>query len=753
VSNNFTQIEDPKGQKCIHCKKSWKNLTVTTMKAHLSNLKFSKEYKINLCSFVPPNVSAAMVSKLQEVEGKKEKKRHFNDRVTAEMNYEQAEIAKKQKGSIEDCFQTSASILADQKVANYVYVTRQSFNSCDNLAYKEAFAAAARAGPGYVPPTRTVIEGRLLDDRFDVIKAADAQRFTKHSERGEGMTITSDACTIHKKPLTNYIAKWPGEPGILLKYEDATKLYQEDGEKNAETVFDSLVEVIEEVGPSNVTAVVMDNAPTMIAAMALLMIRYTFLFCIGCLAHKVNTLVKHIIKDDDMEEVLLLVEKTKKIVHHFNEKHKPHALLETYQREHLLTTLGFIVPADTRFGLYLLMLHRVYRLKAALQACVLGKEHIKFCENGTWDDDEVVAIIKDDVYWDEMLKLLTLLFPLLRLIRLAELNREVIGKFYPAMLAAKQRLENEHGLLPYGSKIRDKFVAKAVVGEWLQDVHVAAYVVDPEYWDVNHLSMPEVMGSFARIIDNIFFHKTPPAEGWYSKVMGQLRLFKDKRGQFGRPCAPNAAKNMSPSTFFLTYGIDTIELTYMAKKLFHISISNDAAELNWKQYKDNSTKMRSSLHADTVHKLISIQAGAVLRENILRDDKLEALKWTLDDEVCKLNKEVEDSRDRIVANFLNYQEDWEDEKIRTKNRAHESLLNDKYQHVYLFDSDTDEVRRIVHVEWCTTNRPARYALITQLINQQDDEEDLVSYYINESLYECIRAAPAPYNQQRRLISN
>ena len=165
--------------------------------------------------------------------------------------------------------------------------------------------------------------------------------------------------------------------------------------------------------------------------------------------------------------------------------------------------------------------------------------------------------------------------------------------------------------------------------------------------------------------------------------------------------------------------------------------------------------MRSSLHADTVHKLISIQAAAVLRENILRDDKLEALKWTLDDEVCKLSKEVQDSRDRIVVNFLNYQEDWEDEKIRTKNRAHEGLLNDKYQHVYLFDSDTDEVRRIEHVEWCTTLRPARYALITQLMNQQDGEEDLVSYHyhINESLYECIRAVPAPYNQQRRLISN
>ena len=64
--------------------------------------------------------------------------------------------------------------------------------------------------------------------------------------------------------------------------------------------------------------------------------------------------------------------------------------------------------------------------------------------------------------------------------------------------------------------------------------------------------------------------------------------------------------------------------------------------------------MRSRLHADTVHKLISIQAAAVLRANILRDDKSEALKWTLDDEVCKLCKEVQDSRDHINVDFLNY---------------------------------------------------------------------------------------------------
>ena len=290
-----------------------------------------------------------------------------------------------------------------------------------------------------------------------------------------------------------------------MKYEDATELYQEDATKSADRAFDGLVEVIENVGPSNVTAVTLDNAPVMLAAMGLLQIRYEFLFCLGCLAHKVNTLVKHLIKDDDMNDIFEIVEKTKKIV--------------------------------------------------------------------------------------------------------------------------------------------------------------------------------------------------------------------------------------------------------MAKKIFLVSIANEAAELNWKQYKDNSTKNRSALLPDKVHKLICIQAAATLREHQLNGFKYEAAKWTIDDEVCKLSKQVEMSRDNIIVKFLNYQEDWEEDKIRTKNRAHESLLNDKYQHVYLYDSDTQETRRILHVEWSTAHRPAKYAVVTQFVHgiHENEEDDLVSYYINESLFDCIRAAPLPYNQQRRLI--
>ena len=53
------------------------------------------------------------------------------------------------------------------------------------------------------------------------------------------------------------------------------------------------------------------------------------------------------------------------------------------------------------------------------------------------------------------------------------------------------------------------------------------------------------------------------------------------------------------------------ELPCMAKHIFSVALSNDAAEINWKKkkYKDcsTSTKERSRLLPEIVHKLITIQ--------------------------------------------------------------------------------------------------------------------------------------------------
>jgi uncharacterized ubiquitin-like protein YukD len=94
-------------------------------------------------------------------------------------------------------------------------------------------SAVSKAGSSYVGPSEYLVRNRLLDDDFAAVKARNDARISNHSMARRLMTIVSDACTINKKPLTNYVAKYTNEPGILLKYEDATEFYQDNEEKIA----------------------------------------------------------------------------------------------------------------------------------------------------------------------------------------------------------------------------------------------------------------------------------------------------------------------------------------------------------------------------------------------------------------------------------------------------------------------------------------------------------------------------------------
>ena len=67
VAQNYSDVIDPKGVKCNHCNSSWKTLTETTKKAHLSNKSFSTRYGIKLCTQVPAAVSLEFTAKLQQV--------------------------------------------------------------------------------------------------------------------------------------------------------------------------------------------------------------------------------------------------------------------------------------------------------------------------------------------------------------------------------------------------------------------------------------------------------------------------------------------------------------------------------------------------------------------------------------------------------------------------------------------------------------------------------------------------------------
>ena len=233
---------------------------------------------------VPKNVSLFFIETLNTLQQKRAEQKTHNITMENRLNFEKEKLntavgtKRLRQTQIDELVDYEAIALADKKIARYIFCTNHSFSSCEHLSYKEMISAVSKAGPSYVGPTYKMVRTRLLDQEYESVKARNEARINDHSLTGRLMTIVSDACTIHKKPLTNYVAKYTNEPGILLKYEDATTLYQNDGIKDAEAVANGISCVIEEVGERNVAAAVLDNAPVMVAAMGILSVIYKSVF-------------------------------------------------------------------------------------------------------------------------------------------------------------------------------------------------------------------------------------------------------------------------------------------------------------------------------------------------------------------------------------------------------------------------------------------------------------------------------------------
>ena len=62
------------------------------------------------------------------------------------------QVGKKRTKDIADLYKIAHKNHADKMIANYIFSTKQSFKSCNSLAYTEMVKAITEAGPGYIPP-------------------------------------------------------------------------------------------------------------------------------------------------------------------------------------------------------------------------------------------------------------------------------------------------------------------------------------------------------------------------------------------------------------------------------------------------------------------------------------------------------------------------------------------------------------------------------------------------------------------------
>ena len=198
--------------------------------------------------------------------------------------------------------------------------------------------------------------------------------------------------------------------------------------------------------------------------------------------------------------------------------HKPHAYFMQHSKMHNKgRRVNLIRASDTRFAGYFYAMHRQLRCRKALEATVYsaawnGLKQLKLIVH------RAVIDVKEDLFWKRMFILLRALFPLLKLLRLADSNKPnmdkvcyLLNKARLHLVKSKDNLMNEV-LFPPNFRIRSQDEADAIYDSNERD-------------DDNDDDDGEVLGDFTDADEDVYEKEdqwgtlyTDDSKGIFSKV-------------------------------------------------------------------------------------------------------------------------------------------------------------------------------------------------------------------------------------------
>jgi hypothetical protein len=252
-----------------------------------------------------------------------------------------------------------------------------------------------------------------------------------------GLAMATDGATIQRHPMMNVMGLSVVFSNVmLLAVLDATEHLARGFHKDAEYIANSIIPIIRQLpNPLCLDLIVCDGAADMTRFRLLLCALFPFVLSIWCISHITNRIFSKI---GDIYVVGELIRKGKLIVDKFgSSKHFEHALFESKCMEILHKRRALLHYCETRFGLYFIMLHRILQLKSVLLACVTCPEYLGRYPEG--DEDEVKAIIMDPDFWSDVTQLISVVWPLIQLIRLGDANKPSLFAVYRATKLVKKR--------------------------------------------------------------------------------------------------------------------------------------------------------------------------------------------------------------------------------------------------------------------------------------------------------------------------
>eukprot|EP00252_Welwitschia_mirabilis_P022545 TRINITY_DN612_c0_g1_i10.p1 TRINITY_DN612_c0_g1~~TRINITY_DN612_c0_g1_i10.p1 ORF type:complete len:678 (-),score=124.38 TRINITY_DN612_c0_g1_i10:842-2875(-) len=449
-------------------------------------------------------------------------------------------------------------------VAQFWYSQGLPLHTFATPMFQRVFDAVAECGPGnFKAPTYTEMRTSMLQDvKHDIEGMMESHKklWDKH-----GCSILCDGWVDKRdRSLINFMASSVSGTMFLKSINASGNV------KNAEFIFEELKKVIMEVGEHKVVQVVTDNGSAYKAAGRLIMSHFPQIYWTPCAAHCIDLLLEDFAKIPWIKKVIRRAKYITKFV--YAHPHLHHLFCQCSKGKEIIR------PSTTRFATNYILLDSLQDAKDALMDTFVSnawKNDDRFASlRRTPEAHNSLAIIFDCVekpgkFWFEVLNVIEVTEPLLKVLRKVDGERPSIAFVYEAMFRAREAIRSylrAHNLVDRFSIISTKFYERWN-GQLHNDLHAAAHILNPRYgfgksFDNNDDDVQLKIG-LENVLDKLV---SDPIER--VQVAKDLDMYRKKMGlSFRRPVAENAKSCLNPEDWWTNYGVETKALKDVAIRI------------------------------------------------------------------------------------------------------------------------------------------------------------------------------------------
>ena len=543
----------------------------------------------------------------------------------------------------------------------------------DSDHWKHAWKKIGEYGSGFSAPSYHTIRNELLDKCYEEVKER-VSRIILSNISYSGCTIVSDGWSnVQRRPLINVMVVCPRGETFVKSIDSSGAI------KSGAYIADVLTTVIQEVGPKHVVQVVMDNAANCKNAGKLIQKSFPHIYANGCNTHSLNLVLKDWYSSEETTWFAKTIDVARQVVKFILKRQR---VLDIFR---IRMSVMLKLPAKTRFCTHFYTLESLLRNKCS----VIDTFNCTAFDD--WQLDQVERVkekiahlrgsINKPIWWRSVMDVYHIMMPVMFAICNLDQRAPNLGKVWMTWWTIQESIENLEPIkesivfkewrVPFSAKQR-KILYKFFHARWKSahsPLHSVAYLLDPEYWNLDLMSNEEVVKDFYKVINTFYSDAQDRID-----CTKQLSAFRLKEGPFANDFVQALAKEQPAWKWWMMNGGEHYALLrQLAMKILAQCAANSSSERNWSMYKYIHSTVRNRLLADRAEKLVYMYCNEKILSHIESNGYEENMPaWIYEcqaDDECDFNVGVPQCTTAEIEQNLMIETDGADEQLDDKDNT------------------------------------------------------------------------------------